>query len=272
MIRKLKSRISKKYGHRLAAVLAAVLSLLGIFLPGCLLVWQSGEKMNMADAVPVKYYSPANLAAARNISANPGDYQKLLLITGRWESNIMSADRSEAKLDNYEAAELARKQMNALYTAGIYPTNLLSGYENWYGWEAEFCKAEDASFNTYTAHFWKLSFNKYDGSEKHSVYMLENGTVFLAEAQSENGFGRDSVSKISGIDTNLYVESVKLEREFLPREKPALWEYLAFSDIDAEGLNWLDFSCWQTEDDGRLCALQAISSERYLFALQPADE
>lgn len=272
MIRKSKNSISKKYGYRLAAVSAAALALIGIFLPGCLLVWQSGEKMNMVDAVPAEYYSPPNLAVARNTSANLGEYQKLLLITGRWESNIMSADRSEANLENYEAAELARKQMNVLYTAGIYPTSLLSGYENWYGWEAEFCKAVDATFNTYTAHFWKLSFNKYDGSEKHSVYMLENGTIFLAEARSEYGIGRDAVSKISGINMNLYMEAIELERESVPQEKPALGDYLAFTDIDAADLNWLDLSCWQAKDGERYHALQANSSDRYLFSWQPADE
>lgn len=231
--------------------------------------------MNMVDAVPVEYYSPANLAVARNASANLGTYQKLQLITGRWESSRTPADHSEAVLENYEAAELARRQLNTLYNTGIYPTSLLSDYENWYGWETEFCKAVDATFHTYTAYYWKLSFVKYDGSEMHHVYMLEDGTIFLAEALLENGIGQNTVSKISQRNISLYAGSEKFEEESVPPETPDsedLEEYLAFTDIDATDLNWLDISSWQADGGGRYYMLQAISENRCLFSLQPVDD
>lgn len=275
MIRKLgnkrKKNLNKKSILRFTAVAAVALALLGTFLPGCLLMWQSEEKMNMVGAVPVEYYSPANLAVARNASANLGDYQKLQLITGRWESNVGQADANERTLENYEAVELAREQMDTFYQAGIYPTSLLSDYENWYSWEAEFCKVVDATFNTYAAYYWKLSFVKYDGSEKHHVYMLENGTVFLAEAWDANGIGRSTISKVSEVNVNLSSGKGEIKKQEMSVENQDLEDYLAFSDIDTADLQWMELSQWQV-DEQRYYVLQANSAERYLFLLQPVSE
>lgn len=270
MIRKLRNNIGKKYGYQIAAALAIALALFGTFLPGYLLVWQSEEKMNMVGAVPVEYYSPANLAVARNASANLGDYQKLQLITGRWESNEVPAEDSERTLENYEAVELARERMHVFYEAGIYPTSLLSDYENWYSWEAEFCKVVDATFNTYAAYYWKLSFVKYDGSETHQVYMLENGTVFLAEAWVETGIEQSAITKISEINLNLYLGPAKVEKQEI-WENRELEEYFAFADIETADLQWMDLSGWQI-DEHPYQLLQANSANRYLFSLQPVSE
>lgn len=275
MIRKLrneiKNSINKKCIFRFTAVSAVVLALLGTFLPGCLLVWQSEEKMNMVGAVPVEYYSPANLAVARNASANLGDYQKLQLITGRWESYVGQADANERTLENYEAVELAREQMDAFYQAGIYPTSLLSDYENWYSWEAEFCKVVDSTFNTYAAYYWKLSFVKYDGSEKHHVYMLENGTVFLAEAWDAKGIGRNTISKVSEVEVNLLLGTAEIKKQEMSADNQNLEEYLAFTDIETADLQWMVLLQWQA-DEQRYYVLQANSANRYLFSLQPVSE
>lgn len=261
----------KKNIYRVAVAAAVTLALLGTFLPGYLLMWQSEEKMNMVGAVPVEYYSPANLAVARNASANLGDYQKLQLITGRWESNVVPADDGERSLENYEAVELAREQMQAFYKAGIYPVSLLSNYENWYSWEAEFCKVVDATFHTYAAYYWKLSFVKYDGSETHHVYMLENGTVFLAEAWVESGIRKSAVSKISDINLNLYFNSEKIRQQNLSWENQELEDYFVFTDIETSDLQWMDLAEWEI-DEHQYHFLQANSTDRYLFSLQPISE
>lgn len=271
MIRKLHNNRNRKYIYRFAAFAAVAFSLLGIFLPGRLLVWQSEEKMNMVGAVPVEYYSPANLAVARNASANLGDYQKLQLITGRWESNAAQADSSERTLENYEAVELARVRMNTLYEAGIYPTSLLSDYENWYSWEAEFCKVVDATFHTYAAYYWKFSFVKYDGSEKHRVYMLENGTVFLAEAWLEGGIDQGALSKLSETNGVFFWGAAGIEKQEILWDNRELADYLAFSDIETADLQWMDLSEWQMGEE-RYHVLQADSEQRYLFSLQPISE
>lgn len=247
---------------------AVVLALLGTFFPGWLLERQSREEMNMVDAVPVEYYSPANLAVARNASANLGIYQKLQLITGRWESNVSEADAYEREMENFEAVELAKEQMDAFYKYGLYPVSLASDYENWYSWEAEFCKVVDATFNTYAAYYWKLSFVKYDGTEKHQVYMLEDGTVFLAEAWHEAGIESDTLTGVS--KTNLMVpwRLTGTTQKSTENEAQDLTEYLSFSDVDATGLEWLDLA-QLTVNEQEYYMLQANSENRYVISLQP---
>lgn len=278
MIQKLQNNKSKKYIYQVVIMSAVVLALLGIFLPGWLLERQSRVEMNMVDAVPVEYYSPANLAVARNASANLGIYQKLQLITGRWESNVSEADDYERELANFEAVELAKEQMDAFYKYGVYPVSLLSDYENWYSWEAEFCKVVDATFNTYAAYYWKLSFAKYDGSEKHQVYMLEDGTIFLAEAWFEAGLENWSGSEnyalaLTGVSkTNLMVpwNLPGTTKKTAENAEQDLEEYLSFSDVDAKGLKWMDLARLIANDE-EYYMMQASSENRYVISLQPIE-
>lgn len=268
MIQKLRNKQKKKYFYQVVVAAVVLLALLVTFLPGWLLVWQSKEEMNMVDAVPVEYYSPANLAVARNASANLGIYQKLQLITGRWESKVSPVDSYEREMENYEAVELAKERMDALYQAGIYPTSLLSNYENWYSWEAEFCKVVDATFNTYAAYYWKLTFAKYDGTERHHVYMLEDGTIFLAEAQFEDGVESGEISKISDMKGKLSFDGTKIAVRKLTEENQSIEDYLAFTDLEIADLQWLNLSRLQV-GEREYDTLQLHSSRRYLYALQP---
>lgn len=259
--------MNKKYIYRMIIATVVVLALLGTFLPGWLLKWQSEAEMNMVDAAPVEYYSPANLAVARNASANLGVYQKLQLITGRWASEVSEAGDNEREMENYEAVELAKKQMNILYLNGVYPVSLLSDYENWYSWEAEFCKVVDATFHTYAAYYWKISFVKYDGTERHQVYMLEDGTVFLAEAWGEDEIDGSVISEISdrSIDYALGLTEIT---KVISEENEKIREYLAFTDIESADLEWLDLAKLKVNEQ-EYYTLQANSSNRYLYSLQP---
>lgn len=267
MIQKLKNKENKKYIYRVAVVAVLVLAMIGTFLPGILLVWQSKEQMNMVDAVPVEYYSPANLAVARNASANLGTYQKLQLITGRWESIAGTAEPTERKMENYEAVKLAQEQMEILYQGKVYPTSLMPNYENWYNWEAEFCKVLDATFHTYAAYYWKLTFVKYDGSEKHCVYMTEDGTILLAEVQKEGGIESNAVLKMSerGIDAGYGLEEITTGK--LPKEQ-SIEAYLAFADIETADLRWMSLSQLHVEEK-QYHLLQLHSDKRYVYSLQP---
>lgn len=268
MIRKLQN--NKKYFYQVVIMAAVVLALLGTFLPGWLLERKSREEMNMVDAVPVEYYSPANLAVARNASANLGIYQKLQLITGRWESNVSEADAYEREMENFEAVELAKEQMDEFYKYGVYPVSLVSDYENWYSWEAEFCKVVDATFNTYAAYYWKISFVKYDGTEKHQVYMLEDGTVFLAEAWHEAGIESDALTGVS--EMNLMVPWKLEGTTQKSKENPEqdLEEYLTFSDVEATDLKWMDLARL-TANEQEYYVIQASGENRYVISLQPVE-
>lgn len=272
MIRKIWNRIEKKKLYRLAMVLTAALTLLGIFLPGYFLAWQSRAKMNMAGAVPAGYYSPANLAVARNASANLGNYQKLQLITEKWESNEAQAGDGEKSLENYEAVELAREKIHDLYKEKLYPVSLLSNYENWYSWEAEFCKVVDATFHTYTAYYWELTFVRYDGSQKHRICMLEDGTVFLAQAWNPNGIETDTLTKISDSGINL-IPTLDLFEQTEVEADDADWKaYFSsasiFSSIETGELQQMDLVVWQAGEQ-QYRALQAASADQYLLAVWP---
>lgn len=261
--------MNKKYVYRMIVVAVVVLALLGTFLPGWLLTWQSEEEMNMVDAAPVEYYSPANLAVARNASANLGAYQKLQLITGRWASAVSEAGDNAREMENYEAVELAKKQMNILYLNGVYPVSLLSNYENWYSWDAEFCKVVDATFHTYAAYYWKISFVKYDGTERHQVYMLEDGTVFLAEAQMGNKIDDSVVSKVSDKSVDYSIGLSKITKE-ITEESKKLKEHLVFSEVATEDLEWLDIAKLKVNEQ-EYYTLQAVSGNRYVYSLQPSN-
>lgn len=269
-MQKIQNKKNKKYIYQAAVASMVLLAMLGVFLPGLILKWQSREQMNMVDGVPVEYYSPANLAVARNASANLGVYQKLQLITGRWESNDTTVDSAEMEMENYEAVQLAKEQMDALYQAGVYPVSLLSDYENWYSWDAEYCKVVDATFNTYAAYYWKLTFSKYDGSEKHLVYMLDDGTIFLAETWAFNGLDDSAIVNISelGAFVTLGYREVVLHK--LPVENQSIEEYFAFADMDVTDLHWLSMTQLRVVEK-EYYALQLQCENRYLYSIQPLD-
>lgn len=267
MIQKMLNKENRKFIYKAVIVVVVLLALLGTFLPGFLLEWRSREQMNRVDAVPVEYYSPANLAVARNASANLGIYQKLQLITGKWESELGQPEALEKKMEDYEAVKLAQEQVELLYQGKAYPRSIMSDYENWYNWEAEFCKVLDATFHTYAAYYWKLNFVKYDGSEEHCIYMMEDGTILLAEAWSENGIEDGAVFKI--VENGLYSEYglQEITTSRLPKEQ-SIEAYLSFADVEATDLRWMSLARLQ-EGEKEYHLLQLRSDERYVYSLQP---
>lgn len=269
-MQKIQNMKSKKNVYQTLIAATLLLAVVGIFMPGWLLTWQSKEQMNMVDGVPAEYYSPANLAVARNASANLGVYQKLQLITGRWESRESTVTDEEKALENYEAVELAKEQMAALYQVGIYPVSLLSDYENWYSWEAEYCKVVDATFNTYAAYYWKLTFAKYDGSEKHLVYMLDDGTVFLAEAWVEDGIDGSVITDITEMGTFVDWGYREIVLHTLPTENQKITEYLTFTGIDGTDYEWMGLVQLRALEK-EYYILQLQSDNRYLYSVQPLD-
>ncbi len=260
----------RKYVYRILCGLILALALVGTLLPGQLLFWQSERELSLVAAAPAKYYSAANMAIARNASAQLGTYQKLQLITGRWESAIREAASYERTIAAYEAVQMAKEQMETLYQEGHYPVSLHTDYGNWYTWDAKFYKAVDTTFDTYAAYYWDITFHKYDGVDSHRVCMLEDGTIFLLEAEVEgeldvSGLRRNRIPVLLQQDSEDDIETVKLA---IPEQ--SLSNYLTFPNTDTSELQWMALAQADLEEESYY-VIQAFSARRYLLGLCPVD-
>lgn len=257
----------KKHSYKIVYPVVFVLVLCGTLLPGHFLIQQSRGGLAKVAAAPAEYYSAANLAVARNASAQLGTYQKLQLITGKWESFIRDAASYEITLADYEAATVAKEQIEILYQKGLYPSNLKSDYENWYTWDAKTYKAVDATFATYVAYYWDISFQKYDGTETHRVCMLEDGTIFLAEADIPRGLDTSGLKNATNSLLDVFfAEGGSVKTLSIPEQSVS--EYLAGDDTDTSGLQWMALTQMVSEEE-TYEAVQAYDSKRYLLTVYP---
>ena len=201
----------------------------GIFLPGILIEGQQRKAVGEVQAVPAQYIASDSLLA-KEASESLKLNDRIQLITGQWESEAQEAYSYEMTLEDYKAAALARDSMEAIYQKGQYLSDLASSYANWYTWEAFPMKAVDTTFHTYSAYYWKLVFTKYDGTETHTVFLLEDGTVLLAEAEGENI--RESLKNTEGNhlsgETNAEEQENAVDKE--------LKEQLSYTGLDMDGL------------------------------------
>lgn len=154
---------------------------LGIILPGRLAHGQGEKDNGQVMMVAEEYYSTGNVAFAKKASEKLTDEQRIQLVTGQWQSSIMAVNKSEAEVSSYEIVEQAKKELLRLNALGENDFIIDSGYGNWYSWVAVPYKAVDITFNTYTAYFWQIEFEKYDRSEKHTVKILENGPIISVD-------------------------------------------------------------------------------------------
>lgn len=178
------NKIKKKIRNLIIIAVAFVFALSGIFLPGIFLKAGSDSELNIAVAAPADYYSGAASAVARNTSSKLSEFQKAQLISGVWDSSRISAEKNESLITEYEAVATAQDILDELYEKKLYPSQIKSDYGNWYSWSANFRRATDTTFNTYTAYYWVISFNRYDALESHTVILTENGTLLLAYADN----------------------------------------------------------------------------------------
>lgn len=173
----------KKNNTFLSITIAILLALGGILLPGYFLQKKNTASLNSVQNVPDKYYSSSNSAIARNVSARLTSYERALLVSGVWESEITKAKEKENGQSEHDAVLLAQKKLEPFYESGVYPVSLTPDSGNWYSWETELYKATDSTFHTYTAYFWRIHFTRYEGSQQHIVFMLDDGTILSADAR-----------------------------------------------------------------------------------------
>lgn len=253
--------------------LAAGISVcLGIILPGRILGAQSSAEYGEMNSVPEAYYSASNTAMAKAASLKLDTYQRLQLITGRWESTIKEAAAYEMELESYEAVNVARETIEKMYNAGIYPEALTVTYENWYTWEASSYKAVDATFGTYAAYYWVIQFNRYDELRSHTIYVLEDGTVFLALSHMGDEYKGSSPVSLQDAELGDGVELTEtslLNKQFV--------EYLGFTDLDLSGFYLSNttgrIQMFSVEKESESFLLwQKWSGNDYLFVVLPEGE
>lgn len=246
-----------------AAVAAALAVFGGIWLPGAILRQGSAGGFGKVLAAPPGYYNAAGFAIARNTSAQLDAYDRLRLVSGSWESVIVGASAYEMSLRMHQAADAARKAVEGLYERGLYPCSLSSGYGNWYGWDAAPCKAVDSVFNTYTAYYWKIVFQRYDGGERHTVYVLEDGTFIGAEAYFPDGDFADGIADAYSVFGAKDAFAGAARRQDTEGLDPREWA--GPSDFDVSAMEWRSLILITADEDKSRYVIQLQSDDRYVF-------
>lgn len=238
----------------------ALCVLAGIFLPGIILNTQADSGMAIAQTVSEQYDLVFHSAEEQGGYVSLTASEQLQLVTGKWESERQQANAEEMALSGYEAANAAREGVQELYESKVYPDSIATAYGNWYTWTAAPFKAVDAAFGTYAAYYWEVTFEKYDGSQTHTVYLLEDGTVFLAEARYADGYGRSvrDASKLSIPNATLM--------EFGPQTADAL-SFVPYYDGSVDDYQWQALTWAIVMGGGSYYIVQAFDDAGYLFAV-----
>ncbi len=167
-----------KYKKILLITLFVVITLAGISIPGILLHLTFASKLNTSTKIDESLYQVSNSAISRNASEKLSEYERLKLISGSWESEIVEIDPSYSNISEVTAVDSARAAISTLAGFGCYPYVFDSSYDNWYSWDTHYYKCTETTFHTYSAYFWKITFYRYDENEIHEIYITENGTLF----------------------------------------------------------------------------------------------
>lgn len=258
--------IGKKYHKIISFIIFCVtliVSLLGIFLPGTLMNTSGNLKENQVSSVPEIYYSASKTAMARNNSQKMKTSEKLQLIMGKWESTISKVANYEMPSEKYEVVKLARDGIKVLYEKGIYPNSITLDYGDWYTWDADCYKAVDAIFHTYTVYYWIVNFRKYDSNENHIVYILEDGTVFLAKAQYEEPLDITKIVNAASILDN------EMEPSEIDTSREKISDWVVYPNADTAGMKWKALTSIMSESD-KYSIVQAYSDKQYLYSYMPA--
>ena len=235
----------KKDSFKLIIMSVAVICIViaGIMVPGIVLEANQKSEHDHVAKVP-KSYLPSGSVMAKEASANLKLSEKLSLIDGQWDSTTDDAASYEMDEQDYQAVATCRKSMEKLYDEKLYPVNLSPDYSNWYTWEAAAKKASDNTFNTYTAYYWIIRFEKYDGTQNHTIWMLEDGTIIMAKAHMKD------ISDMSEYDLSAYKG------------------YFDYSGIDFSKLNLIsETTAVEQKNNESYEVLQFLQENEYVYAI-----
>ena len=159
---------------------------------------------------------------------------------------------------DYQAVATCRKSIEKLYEEKLYPVNLSPDYSNWYTWEAAAKKASDNTFNTYTAYYWIIRFEKYDGTQNHTIWMLEDGTIIMAKAHMKD------ISDMSEYKAVLQTDDESQAENDLSAYK----EYFDYSGIDFSKLNLIsETTAVEQKNNESYEVLQFLQENEYVYAI-----
>ena len=157
-------------------ILCAVIISTSVLVPKYLLARTLFEQMDQVVVAPEEYYVEAS---------NLSSVDRIKLIAGTWESEMQKCENTDGFLNEVEAVELAKEQMEYYYQAGVFPYSMQIKYDNMFSYATELYCYTDSSFHTYSAYLWKITFTKYDDSVECVTYMTESGTILLLWTDGE---------------------------------------------------------------------------------------
>lgn len=160
-------------------IFCAVIISTSVLVPKYLLARTLSEQMEQVVVAPEEYYVEAGAMMARSASSNLLSVDRIKLISGTWESEMRKCENTEGFLNEAEAVELAKEQMEYYYQAGVFPYSMQIKYDNMFSYATELYCYTDSSFHTYSAYLWKIIFTKCADSEECVIYMTESGTILL---------------------------------------------------------------------------------------------
>ena len=166
-------------------ILCAVIISTSVLVPKYLLARTLFEQMDQVVVAPEEYYVEAGEMMARSASSNLSSVDRIKLIAGTWESEMQKCENTDGFLNEVEAVELAKEQMEYYYQAGVFPYSMQIKYDNMFSYATELYCYTDSSFHTYSAYLWKITFTKYDDSVECVTYMTESGTILLLWTDGE---------------------------------------------------------------------------------------
>lgn len=154
-------------------VIAAALT-----VPSIIINSIASKQLNTVGNVPYELYSNSESSMSSLISHRLTESERILLISGVWDSNNISpVDDSAAK--SLAAIALAKKSLSELYDAGFYPYPVKSS--DMYTWTCDQYSRVDTTFRTFTANYWLIKLTYFDNTLSHTILMSEDGTILYAE-------------------------------------------------------------------------------------------
>ena len=168
---------------------ALIVAVCSVWLPGFLMRKDTTSYYGKLNDVPSDYYSGPSESVISNASKQLKSEQCIQLITGVWDSAVTPAEPEDCMFSDFAMKTMVVTHVQNLYIKGLYPCSLSSNNDNWYTWEAKPYRALDATFRTYAAYFWDITFESYDGKETHRFIVSEFGDIIYAEAETKENFG-----------------------------------------------------------------------------------
>lgn len=176
-------------------ILALTSAVLCIIMPEKLIMREGTESVGIAMDVPEEYYPTSSYyEVLKESSGRLTDYQKLQLITGKWESELSEVDKDYYEATGYHMESEAKNSIFNLFKIGAYPAYIDSSYNQWFNWKCTYMQALDLNFRSYAGFFWKTVFTHYESKETLTVYMTPEGRPIkmLYKSGNEESSGADA--------------------------------------------------------------------------------